>query len=98
MNPNADLRSTFSLHVSGCHAGYENIVQVRALLEGVEPNAILGSWHDILPEKMEEWSLDRAELVRLFGTVRDDWMQEDMQVLSNPRGSRLIYFPVCMKV
>jgi hypothetical protein len=27
-----------------------------------------------------EWNLDRAEMVRLFGSTRDKWMEEDMEV------------------
>jgi hypothetical protein len=54
-------------------------VQVCALLEGVTAADMLASWHDILASKMEEWRLDRGELVELFGGTRDVWMQEDLQ-------------------
>eukprot|EP00878_Enallax_costatus_P030946 GHUV01033766.1.p1 GENE.GHUV01033766.1~~GHUV01033766.1.p1 ORF type:complete len:213 (+),score=60.36 GHUV01033766.1:674-1312(+) len=59
--------------------GYENVVQIRCLYEGVTVDDMLQSWHDILPAKMREWSLDRSKLVHLFGSVRDNWIAEDLQ-------------------
>ena len=41
---------------------YENIVQIRCLLEGITPEEILGDWQAILPSKMKEWKLDRKEV------------------------------------
>lgn len=58
--------------------GYENVVQVRCLLEGVTPDAMLAGWRDMLPAKMAAWGLDRGALVRLFGDVRDEWMARDL--------------------
>eukprot|EP00882_Tetradesmus_deserticola_P010232 GHRQ01010810.1.p1 GENE.GHRQ01010810.1~~GHRQ01010810.1.p1 ORF type:complete len:302 (+),score=126.20 GHRQ01010810.1:460-1365(+) len=58
--------------------GYENVVQVRCLYEGVTVQQMLESWHDILPAKMKEWSLDRSKLIELFGKVRDEWISEDL--------------------
>jgi hypothetical protein len=65
-------------------AGYENIVQVRALLEGVSVNEMLDHWCEILPAKMTEWRLERGELVELFGDTRDRWMAEDLQDWLSP--------------
>jgi len=59
--------------------GYENLVQVRCLLEGVSPEDMLSHWHTMLPEYMDKWGLDRQELVELFGSTRDAWMKEDLQ-------------------
>jgi hypothetical protein len=47
-------------------------------LEGTSVQDMLDSWHDMLPQKMEEWSLDRGEMVELFGTTRDEWMAADL--------------------
>lgn len=58
--------------------GYENLVQVRCLLEGVSPAAILADWHHLLPEYMSKWGLDRSELVELFGGTRDAWIRDDL--------------------
>jgi hypothetical protein len=41
---------------------YENIVQIRCLLEGVDPQDMLLTWHDMLPQYMERWQLDRNEV------------------------------------
>ncbi|GMH34394.1 hypothetical protein BSKO_02228 [Bryopsis sp. KO-2023] len=58
--------------------GYENIVQIRCLLEGVGVDEMLEDWGSILEDYMKKWSLDRAELVELFGSTRDKWMAEDL--------------------
>ncbi|DBA77981.1 TPA: hypothetical protein ACH3X1_009137 [Trebouxia sp. C0004] len=58
--------------------GYENLIQVRCLLEGVASNDILQKWHTILPEYMEKWNQSRKELVDLFGSVRDAWIADDL--------------------
>lgn len=41
---------------------YENIVQIRCLLEGVTVEDMLDNWHSILPEYMKTWNLDRNEV------------------------------------
>lgn len=39
---------------------------------------MLENWGKVLPELMQKWSLDRAELVQLFGTTRDEWIESDL--------------------
>lgn len=58
--------------------GYENIVQIRCLLEDIGVDDMLENWHTMLPEYMRKWDLDRGELVDLFGSTRDVWMNEDL--------------------
>ncbi|WIA23028.1 hypothetical protein OEZ86_009943 [Tetradesmus obliquus] len=58
--------------------GYENVVQIRCLYEGVTVEQMLAGWHDMLPAKMKEWGLQRSELVELFGGVRDSWIADDL--------------------
>lgn len=41
---------------------YENLIQVRCLLEGVQPDDILANWHSILPDHMSKWQQDRQEV------------------------------------
>ena len=42
---------------------YENLVQVRLLLEQLAtPQDILDRWHQLLPEFMAKWQLDRADV------------------------------------
>eukprot|EP00803_Ostreobium_quekettii_P000623 evm.model.scf_313EXC.3 EVM.evm.TU.scf_313EXC.3 scf_313EXC:25657-29939(-) len=59
--------------------GYENIVQVRCLLEGVKVDDVLENWSELLPQYMAKWELARDKLVELFGSTRDEWMAEDLQ-------------------
>eukprot|EP00879_Flechtneria_rotunda_P021016 GHRR01022138.1.p1 GENE.GHRR01022138.1~~GHRR01022138.1.p1 ORF type:complete len:258 (+),score=81.19 GHRR01022138.1:393-1166(+) len=59
--------------------GYENVVQIRCLYEGTSVDEMLQSWHVLLPKKMDEWQLDRSELVHMFGSVRDAWIANDLQ-------------------
>ena len=66
------------------HAGYENIVQIAALLEGIKTEDILKSWELILQDCMSEWKLDRGELVQLFGDTRDEWMSENLDDWLSP--------------
>jgi hypothetical protein len=40
-------------------------VQIRCLLEGTEVEEMLGSWDTLLPARMQQWGLDRAEVLLL---------------------------------
>ena len=37
-------------------------MQVRCLLEGVQPGDILAQWHTLLTDYMDKWDLDRQEV------------------------------------
>jgi hypothetical protein len=43
---------------------YENIVQIRCLLEGIPAEEILRDWHNLLPRQMSTWGLERGEVRR----------------------------------
>lgn len=59
--------------------GYENIVQIRCLYEGVGVDDMLERWHGgMLSDYMAKWALDRDKLVKLFGSVRDEWIAADL--------------------
>jgi len=58
--------------------GYENVVQIRCLYEGMGVQEMLDGWSSILPAHMKTWELERAKLVQLFGKVRDDWIAADL--------------------
>ncbi len=45
-----------------CRRRYENLVQVRCLLEGVPAEDILADWHGLLAHYMAKWGLERAEV------------------------------------
>ncbi|KAL3135304.1 hypothetical protein ABBQ32_007501 [Trebouxia sp. C0010 RCD-2024] len=66
--------------------GYENLIQVRCLLEGISTDDILNKWHILLPEYMDKWQQSRKELVELFGSVRDAWIAEDLPGWLNANG------------
>jgi len=42
--------------------GYENLVQVRCLVEGATVEGMLEGWPAMLAAKMEEWKLDRGDV------------------------------------
>jgi hypothetical protein len=59
--------------------GYENVVQIRLLYEGVHVDDMLATWHrSMLPEAMARLGCARGDLVKLFGGVRDDWIKNDL--------------------
>ena len=82
------LRALALKHVASAErharAGYENIIQLRALLEGVSVAEMLADWRTMLPEKMAAWQLDRGDMVALFGDTRDAWMAEDLDDWLSP--------------
>ena len=49
------------VHPSNC-ARYENIVQIRCLLEDISTDEILSNWSELLQKFMHQWQLDRAEV------------------------------------
>jgi len=62
--------------------GYENTLLCRALLERVEGytvQEILRNWPEMSEKLMERWQLDRNEMVREFGRIRDDWIKSDFE-------------------
>jgi hypothetical protein len=61
-----------------CARRYENIVQIRCLLEGAGVDEMLDTWDSMLPAAMARWGLQRQPLVELFGTTRDDWIANDL--------------------
>ncbi|KAH0462993.1 hypothetical protein IEQ34_007575 [Dendrobium chrysotoxum] len=71
--------------------GYENLLLVRLLLEIQEPfvrkssvaegltvEAILEKWSELKPVIMKEWDEESSDLITVFGSVRDEWMDKDL--------------------
>jgi hypothetical protein len=59
--------------------GFENTLLARCILEKTHSaDAIVNDWGALMPELMERWQLDRAEMVRGYGAIRDDWMAADL--------------------
>lgn len=60
--------------------GYENVLLVRILLEGLaEPEQVLQDWLPLRNKWMEAWGLDRDIMVHQFASCRDTWMEEDLE-------------------
>ncbi len=47
---------------TSCCCSYENIVQIRCLLEGDSVQDILDHWHVMLQERMQHWGLERSQV------------------------------------
>jgi phosphoglycolate phosphatase-like HAD superfamily hydrolase len=57
--------------------GYEAILMMRLLRDGEDPESLLASFQDRLPEEVERSQTDAAGLKRLYGEIRDVWIKED---------------------
>lgn len=68
---------------------YENVVQIRCLHEGISPEDMLDSWHEMLPHKMKEWGLDRNEvgLLVVYGAPVD----QALPICSKVARARVMY-------
>ncbi|KAJ4843633.1 hypothetical protein Tsubulata_020147 [Turnera subulata] len=51
---------------------------IRKVAEGLTVEGILESWSKLKPVIMEEWDENREALIDLFGKVRDEWMDKDL--------------------
>lgn len=71
--------------------GYENLLLIRLLLEirrpfvrkssvaeGLAVEAILEKWPELKAVIMKEWAEESSDLINLFGSVRDEWMDKDL--------------------
>ena len=58
--------------------GFESILMVRLLFEGVGEDEILADFARLGPELMARHDLERAPLVTLFGETRDRWLRADL--------------------
>ena len=64
---------------------YENLIQVRCLLEGVSTDDILNNWHSLLPEYMDKWNQGRKEVTTLVDTSQSFSNWQCIVLLQNPR-------------
>lgn len=54
-------------------------VLVNKVAEGLTVDKILENWVKIKPLIMEEWGENREALIDLFGKVRDEWIEKDLE-------------------
>lgn len=68
---------------------YENIVQIRCLLEGVGVEEMLADWGRLLPVHMEKWGLDRAEVgfLSVYSCIRS---QKTLYFTVSPLPTQLV--------
>jgi phosphoglycolate phosphatase-like HAD superfamily hydrolase len=59
--------------------GYEAILMMRLLKDGEEPEALLETFPERLYETVARSDTDTVGLKRLYGAVRDRWIQADPQ-------------------
>jgi hypothetical protein len=60
--------------------GFENTLLARCVLQRTYPTVVvLENWGKVMPQLMEQWGLDRGEMVAGYGRVRDEWMERDLQ-------------------
>uniref|UniRef100_A0A0E0I0V8 Uncharacterized protein n=1 Tax=Oryza nivara TaxID=4536 RepID=A0A0E0I0V8_ORYNI len=52
--------------------------QSRVVVDGLSIQEILENWLKLKPTIMSEWNEDRDSLVDLFGSIRDDWIENDL--------------------
>ena len=59
--------------------GFENTILARALLEKIHSvDDIIAGWGTLLPDLMARWGLERGAMVSGYGTIRDEWMEADL--------------------
>ena len=60
------------------HAGHEQAPLIRLIAEAEFSEAeIAARWSELLPDRLERWDADPAELLADYGAVRDRWIAED---------------------
>nr|MDJ0806337.1 HAD family hydrolase [Gammaproteobacteria bacterium] len=57
--------------------GYEAILMMRLLKDGEDPDELLESFAERLPETIARSGADAEELKGLYSAIRDRWIQED---------------------
>ncbi len=75
--PPPDIIARFRQCRPVIETGFESILLMRFLREERPPQAIMGGFQKLCRQTMRAESLPREKLVRLFGTVRDDWRRRD---------------------
>lgn len=65
--------------------GYENVLLGRLvhecpseLLDDKFVNPILDNWAEMRDFFMEQWSVSKDKLIDVFGTTRDEWIENDI--------------------
>jgi phosphoglycolate phosphatase-like HAD superfamily hydrolase len=74
-----DIIEQFKVVRPALETGFESILIVRLLFEGVSAQALLNNFNNKIDSIIRRDQLDPAHLKKLFGEVRDHWIQDDLQ-------------------
>lgn len=74
-----DIIGQFKLVRPALETGFEAILIVRLLFEGVSPESLLTDFSHKMDSIIRRDQLDPAHLKQLFGEVRDNWIKDDLQ-------------------
>lgn len=61
--------------------GYENVLLARLMMEKGDHDlieSVLSGWSHIRDNIMTEWAVGKDQLVEVFGRVRDEWIEKDV--------------------
>jgi phosphoglycolate phosphatase-like HAD superfamily hydrolase len=77
--PSARLLDAYCRARPVIETGYEAILMMRLLKDGADPDELLESFQERLPETIARSGADTEKLKGLYGAIRDRWIQEDPQ-------------------
>lgn len=66
--------------------GFENVLLARLVAQSTSDDTveqqfvqpILADWASMRESVMQQWDVSRSELIEVFGSVRDDWIDRDI--------------------
>lgn len=81
-----DLLEKFRSVRPALETGFESILILRALLDGVSVTRLLSGFSEQMNAVKHQYQLDDDRLKTLFGTVRDQWIDKDFAgwIANNP--------------
>lgn len=75
--PPADLLAGYRLARPVVETGYEAILVMRLLLDGLMPDDLIADYRDLARRVMDRGAFDVGGLKALFSETRDRWLAED---------------------
>jgi len=75
----AEVIEQFKYVRPALETGYESILIVRLLFEGLSADTLLRDFHHHIKDLIKRDRLDTEKLKQRFGTTRDEWLKRDLQ-------------------
>lgn len=75
--PSAEMMQAFRQVRPVMETGYEAVLIMRLLFEGMQPDSLMAAFHHQIEALMIRDELGVDELKQLFGTTRDQWIADD---------------------